>query len=335
MSKNFKPAYRKQKMVMSTSVKVIIILLCVLVVTLLAFLIKIILSKALDPNIVYPPDSIAETYAADPRTEATEAVTDPEEQGIKVRAIDKTKFDTKTGSLVLVNKDTAYTLPQSVSLVNLYDSLHDNFSLASASEELAKDAYDALCKMCSAYAERTGYCPIMVTSGYRNEEQQQAFYDNYVVNPSDKEYVELPGYSDHHTGLGFDMKLYEKDGSSYSYGRYATERASWLVENHKYYGFIMRYPANKGSFTGIEGESNHFRYVGVPHSVYITENNICLEEYLTFIKNYTYSDPLYITAENDEYCVWYCGGNNVYVPKNEEYSVSGDNLGGFIVTVKL
>ncbi len=333
MSNNFKPAYRKKKIVMSTSVKVIIILLAVLVVTLLAFLIKVMFSKALDPNIVYPPDD-TEEFSAAPHTDAP-AVTDEEDPGIKIRAVDKSKFDTKTGSLVLVNKDTAYTLPKTEQLVNLYDALHENFTLATISESLTRDAYDALCKMCNAYAERTGYCPLMVTSGYRDEEQQKEFYDNYVVNESDKAYVELPRYSDHHTGLAFDMKLYEKDGSSYSYGRYATERASWLVENHKYYGFIMRYPANKGAVTGIEGESNHFRYVGVPHSVFIEENNICLEEYLTFIKNYTYTEPLKITVNNDDYCVWYCGGNSVYIPKEEEYTVSGDNLGGYIVAVKL
>ena len=333
MSKNYKPAYRKKKIVMSTSVKVIIILLAVLVVTLLAFLIKVTVSKALDPNIILPPDNTEEITVA-PHTDAP-AVTEPEETGIKIRAVDKSKFDTKKGTLVLVNADTPYALPKTEQLVNLYDAMHDNFTLATASEQLTRDAYDALCKMCSAYAERTGYCPLMVTSGYRDEEQQKAFYDNYVVNESDKAYVELPGYSDHHTGLSFDMKLYEKDGSSYSYGRYATERASWLVENHKYYGFIMRYPANKGALTGIEGESNHFRYVGVPHSAYIEENNICLEEYLKFVRNYTYTEPLQITVENDDYLVWYCGGNSVYVPKDGEYTVSGDNLGGFIVTVKL
>lgn len=335
MSKNFKPAYRKQKLVMSTSVKIIIILLAVLVVTLLVFLIKVTLSKALDPNIVYPPDETEEYTVAAPHTDALAATAESEETGISIRAVDKSKFDTKTGTLILVNKDTAYTLPKSQQLVDLYNAMHDNFTLATASEELSRDAYDALCKMCNAYAERTGYCPLMVTSGYRDEEQQKAFYDNYVINESDKAYVELPGYSDHHTGLGFDMKLYEKDGSSYSYGRYATERASWLVENHKYYGFIMRYPANKGALTGIEGESNHFRYVGVPHSVYIEDNNICLEEYLTLVKNYTYTEPLKITVNGDDYLVWYCGGNSVFIPKNEEYTVSGDNLGGFIVTVKL
>ena len=291
------------------------------------------LSRALDPGIVYPPDT---TDTADElpvreteRTEDTEKDDAPD-----VRAVDASKFDTRTGSLVLVNKDTPYTLPQPQSLVNLYDAKHENFTLATISEQLSRDAYDALCKMTDAYAERSGYCPLMVVSGYRDEEQQKAYYDDYVVNESDKAYVETPGHSDHHTGLGFDVKLYDRDGASYSYGRYATERAGWLVENHKYYGFIMRYPANKGSLTGIDGESNHFRYVGLPHSVYITENNICLEEYLTQLRSYTYDSPLRITVDHDEYYVWYCKGSSVYVSRDGDYTVSGDNTGGFVVTVR-
>ena len=159
------------------------------------------------------------------------------------------------------------------------------------------------------------------------------FYDDYVVNESDKDYVELPGYSDHHTGLAFDVKIYDKDGASFSYGRYATEKVAWIVENYKYYGFIMRYPANKGNITGIDGESNHFRYVGLPHSVYITENNMCLEEYLNLIKNHTYDDPLNLTVDDYEYSVWYCK-DTVYVPRDGDYTVSSDNLGGFIVTYR-
>ena len=42
-----------------------------------------------------------------------------------------------------------------------------------------------------------------------------------------------------------------------------------------------------------------------------------------------------MTADRDEYLVWYCSGSTVYVPKNEDYTVSGDNMGGFIVTVRL
>ena len=316
---------------MSTSAKVIIALLAVLVVTLLVFLIQVLVRQSFKPVEEVDPADITELYTASPRTSVPDETEEDEEPGMKIRAVDSSKFDIKTGSLVLVNKDHSYKLPEKVRLVTLFDEKHDNFLLASANEQLAEEAYEALCRMCDEYAEHYGYCPLMIVSAYRDEEEQKAYYDS----ETNKDKVEVPGYSDHHTGLGFDVRLHDKDDTPYAYGRYARERVPWIVENHKNYGFIMRYPINKSVITGVDGETNHFRYVGVPHSVYITDNNICLEEYLSLVKNYTYADPLQITVEDDVYDVWYCSGNGIYVPKDEDYTVSGDNTGGFIVTVKL
>ena len=344
MAKNYKPVYRKQKTVMSTSVKVIIVLLVVIVITLLAFLIKVIAEKALDPNIVYPSGETGEYNGAqtDPDTPDKPGVTDEAtaetaEDKIKVRGIERSKLDTKIGSLVLVNKDNAYSLPPAQKLVILYDKPHEGcFSLASISEQLTKEAYEALYDMTKDNADRTDF---RIMSSYRDTEAQQEYYDKNVKKEADRIYYEMPGYSDHHTGLAFDVMLFDKDGNPYTYGRYAKELVPGIFEDYKYYGFIMRYPVSKSAITGIDGETNHFRYVGVPHSVYITDNNLCLEEYLESVKKYTYEEPLKITVEYngryDEYCVWYCGGDTVFVPKNEDYTISGDNLGGFIVTVKL
>ena len=330
MAKGYKPAYRKTKAATSVSVKIIIALLVVLVITLAAFLIKVIVKDALDPGIVYPPET-TDDYSLPPQTDAPEVTTEKVDNSVEVRAVEASKFEKGCGTLLLVNKNNPYTYGAPRELVSLFDERHDNFTLATASEQLSTEAYEALARMTDAYAERNGYCPLMITSGYRDEAKQKEYYDNYVVNESDKAYVELPGYSDHHTGLCFDVKLYDKDGVSYSY---ATEKAAWIVENYKNYGFIMRYPANKGSFTGIEGETNHFRYVGLPHSVYIADKVICLEEYLNTVRSYTYESPLYIPIEHDEYYVWYCTGDTVYVPREGEYTVSDDNTGGFVVTVK-
>lgn len=333
MANDYKPAFRRQKAVLGTSAKVIIALLVVIIITLSAFLIKIISSQALKPNIVYPPErpdvSTDDVFVSDP------AKTEAPEETMEFRETDGSRFSVKEGNLVLVNRETPYALPDGSALVNLFEEKHENFTLSVASVSLLPVCYDALCRMTDAYAERYGYCPLMLTSGYRDADGQKEFYDSYVVNESDKAYVELPGYSDHHTGLAFDVKIYEKDGSSYSYGRFATEKIRWITENYKYFGFIMRYPANKGAVTGIDGESNHFRYVGTPHSVYITDKGICLEEYLNTLHAHPYTDPLEIvTEEGDEYLVWYCKAGGLTVPRDVQYSVSGDNNGGYIVTVR-
>lgn len=334
MSNNYKPAIRKQKAVLGTSAKVIIALLVVIVITLAAFLIKIIASQALKPNIVYPPERQDTETEETPHTRSEDT---EEETSLETRTVDGSRYDTSDGTLILVNGKTAYSMPadKEKELVNLFEERHENFTLSNSNITLSPVCYEALCRMTDSYAERYGYCPLMLTSGYRDSAAQQAFYDDFVVNESDKVYVELPGYSDHHTGLCFDVKLYDSGGNSYSYGRYATEKAAWIVENYKYYGFIMRYPANKGSLTGIEGESNHFRYVGMPHSLYITNKGICLEEYLNLLRSHPASDPLTIVTEDgDEYEVWYCPSDSLTVPRDLPYTVSGDNRGGLIVTCR-
>lgn len=46
------------------------------------------------------------------------------------------------------------------------------------------------------------------------------------------------------------------------------------------YGFILRYPKDKEDITGIIYEPWHYRYVGVEAAQEITEQGLCLEEYL-------------------------------------------------------
>ena len=46
------------------------------------------------------------------------------------------------------------------------------------------------------------------------------------------------------------------------------------------YGFILRFPVDKADITGVMYEPFHFRYVGVEAAQYMTENNLCLEEFV-------------------------------------------------------
>ena len=58
-----------------------------------------------------------------------------------------------------------------------------------------------------------------------------------------------------------------------------------MVENSHKYGFVLRYPKDKESITGIEYEPWHFRYVGKEHAKVMKENNFCLEEYVEYLKS--------------------------------------------------
>ena len=43
---------------------------------------------------------------------------------------------------------------------------------------------------------------------------------------------------------------------------------------------ILRYPEDKQSVTGITPEAWHYRWVGLPHSTIMRDEDLCLEEYV-------------------------------------------------------
>lgn len=84
--------------------------------------------------------------------------------------------------------------------------------------------------------------------------------------------VAEPGTSEHELGLAVDINPKENSSSEEVY--------SWLAENAYKYGFILRYPYDKESITGIEYEPWHYRYVGKEAAAEIYKEKITLEEYL-------------------------------------------------------
>lgn len=153
------------------------------------------------------------------------------------------------------------------------------------------------------------------------------------------------GIEESQTGLTFDFMVY--DESTGGYASYTGDgKNSWILANGNKYGMILRYPADKTAETGHEFVSNHFRYVGVPHSEIMAENSLCLEEYLEFLKKYTFEKPLSFTAyEGDSYEIYYVEQSKdrttkIPIPQSADgkdylYTVSGNNYDGFIVTVNL
>ena len=100
---------------------------------------------------------------------------------------------------------------------------------------------------------------------------------------------------------------------------------------------MIRYPEGKSDITGVSDYTDYFRYVGVAHATYMTEHDLCLEEYIEVIKGYSDNKPLKINgADGRYYEVWYVavdGSATVKHPTNYAYTVSGTNDGGVVVTV--
>ena len=124
---------------------------------------------------------------------------------------------------------------------------------------------------------------VKINNSYRSKQKQENMWETRRVKymgqgmtlAEANEYigrsVAVPGTSEHQTGLGIDItgsqKLYD-----------------WLAENSWKYGFILRYPDDKIKITGIIYEPWHFRYVGKTFAKEIYDSGLCLEEYLTALK---------------------------------------------------
>ena len=189
--------------------------------------------------------------------------------------MDKTIYD----DAILV-KEFSYDM-----LVNKFHNLDDSFEpedlivvpdkYTDGEEYYAnRTAINALSQMFES-AKADGL-ELVVNSAYRSYDDQveiAEFYrkwygDNYVNN-----YVARPGFSEHQTGLAFDL------GSTSEKVFANSKEYKWMQENAYKYGFIMRFYKKAETITGYKSEPWHYRYVGKEIAKYIHEHNITFEEY--------------------------------------------------------
>ena len=179
---------------------------------------------------------------------------------------------------------------------------------------------------------------IVPVSGWRSREEQQAIWDDTLVKEGEaftRQYVALPGCSEHQTGLAIDLGL-------------ASEEIDFIRPNFPYsgvcgsfrklaadYGFILRYPAGKETVTGIAHEPWHFRYVGVPHAKFMAEQGLVLEEYMEMLRRDYSQRSLTVCAACRTFHIWYCDESvrdDLPSEPGSYWQVSADNCGGFVVT---
>lgn len=117
---------------------------------------------------------------------------------------------------------------------------------------------------------------LFVNSSFRSFEKQTTLYNNYVGRDGKEEadrYSARPGYSEHQSGLAFDLNSLEQ-----SFGE--TREGIWLAQNCDRFGFIIRYPQDKEAVTGFMYEPWHVRYLGRETAEAVKASGLCLEEYL-------------------------------------------------------
>lgn len=168
------------------------------------------------------------------------------------------------------------TYVKNILIANKKNPLPETFAPGESKE--ARDAFEEM----AAEAKLSNF-NLTAFSTYRSYDYQVTLYNRYVdrdgIEAADR-YSARPGYSEHQTGLAFDIGEvnHEKHWASASFG--TTEAGKWLLANAHRYGFILRYPNHKEDITGYMHEAWHYRYVGKPISEQIFKKNITLEEYL-------------------------------------------------------
>lgn len=135
----------------------------------------------------------------------------------------------------------------------------------------------------AAAASADGY-ELAVSSAYRSAADQQEILDHYIAIQGEsvaKQYVALPGNSEHQSGLAVDLSddtpacRANSDDCSLS-----SASAQWLADNAYKYGFIQRYPAGTSSITGVAAERWHYRYVGVALARVMHDSDLTFDQFV-------------------------------------------------------
>lgn len=132
--------------------------------------------------------------------------------------------------------------------------------------------------------------------GYVSYEKQDELYEQKVTDLMDgqgftnvmarteaKKFVPVAGESDFQTGLCIKLKY---DADSFT----SSATYSWMVRNLNSYGFVFRYPegpSNKevNEYTQMMGDLLVIRYVGVENAEFMRQTSMCLEQYVSYLKN--------------------------------------------------
>ena len=303
---------RRMRQIRQQKIRTTLLSLCIVIILLLVTL------------AVFLFCAIADELNADQGGPNTPPVVPPAQSDTTVRYTDiqKSNSDIRVGDLLLVNLDHYYdpASAQDLTVIGGTQGTPPTYEVPYPSWKLNANTLNAFNGMMKKYYELSGDDSVKVSSAYRTAEDQAG-----KATPV--------GHSDHHTGYCLALRTVA--------GGYL-EDDHWIYQNGHRYGFIQRYPSEKSDKTGVNDYEYCIRYVGIPHATYISQNGLCLEEYVELLKtSYTGDNHLQITDHNGaRYEVYYVPASAtettpIKVPSNYAFTISGDNAGGFIVTVDL
>lgn len=231
-----------------------------------------------------------------------------------LKEIQITEQDMQTGSLILAddNHDYSYNFSANeLEIIGAYreenlekdadgNSIGKYYMNDKSQMKLTKEAMAAAHNMLTAAEIAVGKDDILIAY-------------TYGYNEADKE--------EYNTALLIYL-------TNYDAGKLNSAYESWFDEHAAEYGFI-------------ESFENGYRYVGVAHATSISNSKDTgtLADYIAYLKgNTSASKTVEIEVNGNTYKSYYVAcqaGDTVKVPKDAEYTISGTNEGGVIVTVKV
>lgn len=236
---------------------------------------------------------------------------------------DETSFRYKVASLLPANKiSSSVSHFKEQNLIRLYGNKSKNYLLASSLVFIKEDAFQAWEDLMAAFVTDTGKKTVQVVSAYVYN-GEESLYSPFV------------------TGYSIAINLYE-DGANYSLASYEKTVTvngktmtclDWFQDHCVRYGFV---------YTGLEGNQANtlasFRYVGVPHALAMQRlDYVDTQEYIKFLRYYSQTHTVtdlensliwnidFYPADKEEVLT------KITIPKGAVYTVSGNNVDGFIV----
>lgn len=212
----------------------------------------------------------------EPSKNTTEIVTTTEDEYALQKNEAKRIYDANSQYLILVNKsnplDESYSFTHHTLNCGLDIDVRIHTDLVNMLNDL--NSVDLHYSIVSAYRSREQQQEIINQNIERNMSLGMT-YDDAVAETYKT--VQGVGTSEHETGMCLDITSEGVFTLTEDVEEYPTN--IWLAEHCYEYGFILRYPKDKEDITGISYEPWHFRYVGYEAAKFITENNLCLEEF--------------------------------------------------------
>lgn len=196
--------------------------------------------------------------------------------------------------LIVVNKQKHYNeeMKKGFSCENITDEDGETF--------IEKRTLEALKQLNNLLLEKYDISLSLTSAGRTIETQQKVKEEMVKLNdPKVLKTTANPGESEHHTGLALDViphtkvtdaiikltKLLPSKLRRQIIAPIKDDLYSKMHQELEQFGFILRYTKDKQEITGYPAERWHIRYVGKTHAKEMNKRNMCLEEYVEFIKS--------------------------------------------------